>query len=263
MKKFLFAGLLVASFVQASSAATIQSFPADKNDKSNAVVISGEIVDGDLEKFTNAIKKLNFNKPIMVLLDGPGGSFLEGIDIGRIINKQQMNTVAVGECASACAYIWLAGKRAIIDTDKQARVGFHSPYYVDKFGNKKSDNSASAILGAYLKEIGAGYGLIFYATSVDGDSIKWLTESSAKELGLYAEFYRSPKPQNEKNHTIDKARAEIAKTQEYNRIFAQQLQQIISSGQAGSANHIRIQQSMAQNVQYIKQQLEIINRLTK
>jgi hypothetical protein len=57
MKKFLFAGLLVASFVQASSAATIQSFPADKNDKSNAVVISGEIVDGDLEKFT----KIDFN----------------------------------------------------------------------------------------------------------------------------------------------------------------------------------------------------------
>lgn len=191
MKKVLIA--LSLGIAGLSNAANIIFEPAKPNEKRNALFISGEIVKGDFDKFKNALNKINNDKPVMVLLDGPGGSLIDAIQIGLAINKLKYDTVAYrGICASACAYIWLAGARAIIDMDENAKVGFHSPYFVDKFGNKKSDNSASAILGGYLRDIGAGYSIITYATAVDGDSISWLTEPKAKEMGLSAEFlYRN------------------------------------------------------------------------
>jgi hypothetical protein len=188
MKKTLIVSLMMLAGL--SNAADIQLISAGSSDKTNAILISGEITKGDYDKFINSINKINNDKPVMVLLDGPGGSLNEAIGIGLAINKQRFSTIAYkGICASACAYIWLAGERSIIDIEQNARVGFHSPYYVDKFGNKKSDNTASAILGGYLRDIGAGYSVIRYATSVDGDSIRWLTESKSKEIGLSAEFY--------------------------------------------------------------------------
>jgi hypothetical protein len=106
------------------------------------MLISGEIVKGDYTKFKNIITNVSNDKPFLILLDGPGGSLSEAIQIGLAVNKLRYDTVAYKDiCASACAYIWLAGERAIIDTDQNAKVGFHSPYYIDKFGNKKSDNS--------------------------------------------------------------------------------------------------------------------------
>ena len=190
MKKVLIA--LSLGIAGLSHAADIIVEPAKPTEKRNAMFITGAIVKGDFDKFKNALNKINNDKPVMVLLDGPGGSLVDAIQIGLAINKLKYDTVAYrGICASACAYIWLAGARAIIDTDENAKVGFHSPYYIDKFGNKKSDNSASAILGGYLRDIGASYSIITYATSVDGDSISWLTESKAKEMGLTAEFYSS------------------------------------------------------------------------
>jgi hypothetical protein len=182
------ASLLISTV---STAADIMTELATPSDKNNAIVISGEIVKGDYDKFMNALNKINNDKKVVVVLDGPGGSLDEAIGIGLEINKRRYSTLAYsGICASACAYIWLAGERAIIDIGKNAKIGFHAPYYIDKFGNKKSNNTASAILGGYLRDIGASYSIIGYATSVDGDSIQWLTESKSKELGLSAEFYK-------------------------------------------------------------------------
>lgn len=259
MKKL---SLTIASLMLSTlaGAADIMSEMASPSDKVNAIVISGEIVKGDYEKFIKASSNIANGKPVIVMLDGPGGSLSDAIDIGLLINKRRYHTLAYkGVCASACAYIWLAGERAIIDKDQNAKVGFHSPYYVDKFGNKKSNNLASALLGGYLKDIGANYSMIAFATSVDGDSIKWLTESAAKEIGLSAEFYQ--KQDNTQNEKIQLAQNEIAKTQGYNRIFNSQLAQLEASGQYGSNDHIRIQKSIAHNNQYIKQQQDIINRL--
>jgi hypothetical protein len=202
MKKVLIA--LSLGIAGLSNAANIIVEPAKPNEKRNAVFISGEIIKGDFDKFKNALNKINNDKPVMVLLDGPGGSLIDAIQIGLAINKLKYDTVAYrGICASACAYIWLAGARAIIDMDRDAKIGFHSPYYVDKFGNKKSDNTASAILGGYLRDIGAGYPIITYATAVDGDSISWLTEPKAKEMGLSAEFYNKKSTSEPDKKTVE------------------------------------------------------------
>jgi hypothetical protein len=267
MKKLSIA-VAVASmvFATASRGADIYYEPPAATDKSNGILITGEIIKGDYDKFMSTINRIPNDKPVMILLEGPGGSLIDAINIGLEINKRRYSTVAYkGICASACAYIWLAGDRAIIDTDSHAKVGFHSPYYIDKFGNKKSDNTASAWLGGYLKDIGASYSIISYVTSVDGDGIRWLTEPKAKELGLYAEFYKkqtNSQAQPDKSKSpIQVAQAEIVKTQEYNRVFNLQIGQLAASGQLGGPEYVRIQNAISQNNQWIKQQWDIINRL--
>jgi len=262
MKKILIASLM--TLVGIANAAKIDTMVASATDSTNFIYISGEIVKGDYDRYINATRSINNNKPVFVLLEGPGGSLTEAIQIGLDINRRKYNTAAWnGICASACAYIWLAGQRSIIDVDRDARVGFHAPYTEDKFGNKKSSNVGSAILGGYLKELGAGYRLIAYTTSVDGDSMRWLTEESAKDIGLTVEFFRreNTRQQASINPAIETARTEITKTIGYNRTFNQQLTNLINSGQGGSERAEYIRRSMATNTLYIKQQQDIIDRL--
>jgi hypothetical protein len=257
--------LFVTSMMLAgiANAAKIETFVASTTDSNNAIHISGEIVKGDYARFINATQSIDNNKPVLVLLEGPGGVLTEAMDIGLEINRKKYDTVAWnGVCASACAYIWLAGQRSIIDLDRNAKVGFHAPYYQDKFGNKKNSNVGSALLGGYLKELGAGYGVIAYATSVEGSSVRWLTETSAKDIGLTVEFFRKDNAkQSSNNPAIETARAEITKVIGYNKIFNQQLSNLINSGQGRSEQADYIRQSMARNTQYINQQQDIINRL--
>jgi hypothetical protein len=261
MEKTLIASLVMLAGI--ANAAKIETVVASTTDRTNVILISGEIVNGDYDRFINSTRSINNNKPVTVLLEGPGGSLTEAIDIGLEINRKKYITVAWnGACASACAYIWLAGQRSIIDLDRNAKVGFHAPYYEDKFGNKKSSNVGSAILGGYLKELGAGYGVIAYATSVDGDSIRWLTETSAKDIGLTVEFFRRNNTKQESNDpAIEKAKAEITRTIGYNKTFNQQLSNLVNSGQGRSEQADYIRRSMATNTQYIKHQQDIIDRL--
>jgi len=261
VKKTLLVTLMMLAGI--SNAAKIETIVASTTDSTNVIHISGEIVKGDYDRFINATRSINNNKPVLVFLDGPGGALTEAMNIGLEINRKRYNTFAWnGVCASACAYIWLAGERAIIDLDRDARVGFHAPYFEDKFGNKKNSNVGSAMLGGYLKDLGAGYGVIAYATSVDGNSIRWLTETSAKDIGLTVEFFRQDNTKQASNNpAIETARVEISKTIGYNKTFNQQLSNLINSGQGRSEQADYIRRSMATNTQYIKQQQDIIDRL--
>jgi hypothetical protein len=261
MKKTLITSLMVLAGI--ANAAKIETLVASTTDSTNVIHISGEIVNGDYDRFINATRSINNNKPVLVFLEGPGGALTEAMDIGLEINRKKYNTVAWnGVCASACAYIWLAGHRSIIDLERNAKVGFHAPYHKDKFGNKKNSNVGSALLGGYLRELGAGYGVIAYATSVDGDSIRWLTETSAKDIGLTVEFFRQDNTKQASNNpAIETARVEITKTIGYNKTFNQQLSNLINSGQGRSEQADYIRRSMATNTQYIKQQQDIIDRL--
>ena len=54
-----------------------------------------------------------------------GGRTNAGVAIASIISKRKLNTVAVGECSSACTFIFLSGK--IRKFDINSSLGFHSP----------------------------------------------------------------------------------------------------------------------------------------
>jgi hypothetical protein len=54
-----------------------------------------------------------------------GGRTNAAVSIAAIISKRKLNTVAVGECSSACTFIFLSGKIRMFDINSS--LGFHSP----------------------------------------------------------------------------------------------------------------------------------------
>jgi hypothetical protein len=81
------------------------------------------------------------------------------------------------KCSSTCALIWLAGNPRFVLAN--AGIGFHAAH--DSNGTSGVGN---AVIGAYLRDLGMSLAVIVFATSAPPDSVTWLTEGKAKELGL-------------------------------------------------------------------------------
>jgi len=146
-----------------------------------AIYIVGVIDVGDGKKFAEAISR--FNGGAIVYLYSPGGDAAAGLEIGYAIRaKQKYETVAPPKenCASMCALIWLAGNtRWIYST---SHVGFHAMAW-EKGGVSSSWN---ALVGAYLVRIGLSDDAIYYLTKASPESMEWLTEDKANQLGIVA-----------------------------------------------------------------------------
>ena len=142
------------------------------------ISIKGDIEDFDRQKFSALLAEHPDTR--MVVLESPGGRLGPALEIGAIIRQTRMWTAALGECASACAYIWMAGKPLVVSADTE--LGFHSPY------NAQDDSSISsvgnALVGAYLNQLGYPANVITYATSAKPNEMQWLTPRDAVLLGL-------------------------------------------------------------------------------
>jgi membrane-bound ClpP family serine protease len=66
----------------------------------------------------------------VVFLESPGGNLGAAIKIGRLAQAKSVD-IAVADratCASACALLWLAGRRRYVGSG--ARIGFHSAHWI-------------------------------------------------------------------------------------------------------------------------------------
>jgi hypothetical protein len=142
------------------------------------VAIKGDIEDWDLQRFNALLTEHPDAR--LVVLESPGGRLQPALEIGTIIRKRGMWTAAMGECASACAYIWMAGKPLVVSANTQ--LGFHSPYNGD--GDPSISSVGNALVGAYLNQLGYAANVIAYATSADPKQMQWLTPRDAILLGL-------------------------------------------------------------------------------
>jgi len=59
-----------------------------------------------------------------LLLESPGGSLDDGIELGRAVRLKSMRTLTRETCASACALIFLGGTERWL-VGPRARIGFH------------------------------------------------------------------------------------------------------------------------------------------
>ena len=93
---------------------------------------SGHKLTQQLEGYdVNLLSDYLFEHPeIKILkLTGPGGFMPAARDMAAKIIEFNLNTVAYGECASACTTIFLAGNKRSLETS--AKLGFHRQW-VDK-----------------------------------------------------------------------------------------------------------------------------------
>ncbi|OQW85952.1 MAG: hypothetical protein BWK72_19555 [Rhodoferax ferrireducens] len=85
------------------------------------LVLRGEIGFGSYKALQRALAiepKLN-----LIEVESPGGYVIEGMAMARLIQKNGLNTVAMGRCASACTLLFAAGHERYLGS--QARLGFH------------------------------------------------------------------------------------------------------------------------------------------
>ena len=144
------------------------------------VVIRGEIVAGDAERFLNIIRSVDIGA---VLLESPGGDLIDGLVIGRAIRTAGFTTGVAPDtaCASACALAWLAGTTRYMDPS--ALVGFHAAYIEDS-GRKSESGVGNALVGAYLNELGLGFEAVVFVTSAAPNEMDWLNAAKAQRVGI-------------------------------------------------------------------------------
>ena len=140
------------------------------------ISVFGEFKRGDGDRFLQLTAEI---RDAVILFDSPGGSLIDAIKMGERIYIRQYTTIAVGDCASACAATWLGG--AVRSTAANARVGFHAAWSALTGGVSSSGN---AVLGAYLSKIGLTTDAIAVVTNPPPSSMLWLTPEVAKYLGI-------------------------------------------------------------------------------
>ena len=180
LKYWLMLLVVALAFFQSSSAsaATIQSY--DLDDGIFAIVISGEIVEGDSEKFRREAAK---HENAVIILESPGGSTIEAISIGEAIRLRGFGTLVLNEteCASACGLIWLAGVPRTLS--RTARVGFHATY-TDLTGEPLESGVGNALVGRYFTLLNLPTRAIIFATEASPQRLNWLTSENASQTGI-------------------------------------------------------------------------------
>lgn len=127
-----------------------------------------------------------------IVLESPGGSLPDGIELGRAIRLEGYSTVVARSCASSCALIFMGGReRHLIGS--RARIGLHqssSSSAEDPNARKtcysSSQDSASKSKRRYLREVLAESGEAVFerAMKTSCHSIDWIRPAEALELHI-------------------------------------------------------------------------------
>lgn len=148
--------------------------------KHRVLMVRGKIFTGDAKKFQTFSRGIS---SLTVHLESPGGLIMEALDIASQIHLAGFTTMVNhrGNCFSACAIIWVSGKRRYLSAS--SNLGFHAAYrFVD--GVAYESGVGNAVVGAFLNEIGIGLDAIKYFTIAGPDKFAKLTPRSARSLGI-------------------------------------------------------------------------------
>lgn len=142
---------LAALVVQPAASA---EFAFDGND---AIVMRGQLYENDyFNKFLPLATK-HVGEVKFLIMTSPGGIMYDAVLIGSYVHDAEINTVARGDCASACAYIWLGGSNRMYDINAHTILAFHLPYIADWVGWKAVKQytlEEEPFLKDYLVEMG-------------------------------------------------------------------------------------------------------------
>jgi ATP-dependent protease ClpP protease subunit len=142
-------------------------------------------------KFDVVVKKaaaIGCSRPLMMLLESPGGGLFDGILLGEEVRSQGLRTVARYECASACAMIFLGGAERVL-AGSRARIGFHQAAllrekvrWCDQSRDSPGVVKIRRYLGIIMPTDADRLFQIIMRTSCD--SIEWMYGQRALELGV-------------------------------------------------------------------------------
>jgi hypothetical protein len=145
-----------------------------------AIVISGDIVDGDDTRFGELSQRY---PRAVVYLESAGGALVPGIEIGKLVHAHHHPTAVLdgSTCTSACALIWIAGAPRYLGPE--GHLGFHASYS-DEGGRLVETGVGNAMVGHYLAQLDLPEDAAVFATIASPYEINWLTAENSGEAGI-------------------------------------------------------------------------------
>ena len=92
----------------------------------NAIIFDGDVTHGDTQSLEYLLV-LEGHHVDKIVLNSEGGVFMEGANMGLLIQKFNLDTYAY-RCYSSCAYMWLAGQDKFVAVQNGGKVEIHAPY---------------------------------------------------------------------------------------------------------------------------------------
>lgn len=151
--------------------------------KEHRVLISmaGEIVEGDGDRFAEAIKKANSggNYVANIRLNSPGGNLGEGVKLAKAIQyaKIATNVGKNGVCASACFLMFAAG--ATKYANYSARIGVHGA--ATKDGQEAGDATVS--MARIATDFGVPSAIVGRMVVTAPADMVWLSPQELQSMG--------------------------------------------------------------------------------
>jgi hypothetical protein len=186
-------GLLITA-VSVPSGTLALEFSLHPNNKSRtltAILATGDIERGDVEKLKAFLSRTRKKKNTAIYLASPGGDLFEGTRLGLFFKERRIKTVIEGGyvCASACALAFLGG------TDKSgnpwrssstnSRLGFHA--FTDRAVGSVSSDEVQGVV-AYILQYGlivkAPTELLIAGFSTPNSDMFWVSQSDICALGI-------------------------------------------------------------------------------
>jgi hypothetical protein len=175
LRRLVLCGLAAASLLLASGGPPAAAHPPKPKGDQVVLVITGVIGPGAYREFRRAVGQA---RPDLVLLEGPGGVLGEAMMIGREIRRRGLSTLvaANGQCASACAVVFLSGRTRYVG--RNAAVGLHAASDL----NGKVNEKATTMMATYLSSVGVPRSVLRRMAATAPTEIRWLTRAEQKAL---------------------------------------------------------------------------------
>jgi len=182
----------------------------------------GNITERTPVLFSAFIQKnsISIGKDITVVMNSSGGSLLGGLELGRIIKRNGLDThigrieipnkggksLISGQCASACAYAFLGGRRRSKEAD--SKYGLHQVSSTSNAVisiNKAIRGTQDIIAGIskYIEEMGASLNIVTVATRASAESIHWVDDTNLSLLKIInSDNLNKQEPWERQRHNI-------------------------------------------------------------
>lgn len=177
------AGLLLAPLFSAPSFCAEIKVGVGKSGQAT-VWITGEIVPGDADKFSQSVRQANDSGKFVanVRLDSPGGNLLEGVKIADLIRfgKTSTNVGKAGVCASACFLMFAAGSTK--NASYGAQIGVHGASG-ENGTETVASGAATVSMAKIAKELGVPPAIIGRMVVTSPQDMVWLTPQELQSMG--------------------------------------------------------------------------------
>lgn len=167
----------------------LTSAPVELENQVSGLQLRGAIASGDGQAIVSILEQ---QAPSVILLDSPGGSVNDALEIGRAIRRLGLDTRLAENsvCFSACPYVFAGGVNREIDASARFGVHQHSfgkSQFLPAFLAVEDVQRGQALVLTHLADMGLDLGIMGPAMATPADEIYILSDEELLEWRVVTE----------------------------------------------------------------------------